>query len=97
MFFPPPGDAYTFVVNLHSYPYCWINSAISGGLLWLYLFPSKWPDWNAPFRAGIPIIALFFLSNVFLAITPLIPPTPDFSLYAHLPYWVCFRGNILCL
>ena len=86
---PPPGDAYNFVINLHSYPYSWINSAISGGLLCVYLFPSRWPDWDPPYRAGILVIILFFLSNVFLAFAPMIPPPPDFSLYEHLPYWVC--------
>ncbi|KAF8590532.1 high affinity methionine permease [Ramaria rubella] len=99
MFFPPPGDAYNFVLNLHSYPFCWINFAISGGLLWLYLSPSGRANWDPPYRAGIPVITLFLLSNLFLAIAPLIPPAPGFSLYEHLPYWshVAATGTILAV
>jgi hypothetical protein len=88
MFCPPPGDAFNFVLNLHSYPYSLINSFVSAGLLWLYFSSSGGRDWDPPFRAGIPVITIFLVSNLFLIVAPLIPPTPEFSLYEHLPYWV---------
>jgi hypothetical protein len=85
---PPPGDAYNFVLNLHMYPISVTDLFVSGGLLWLYVSPSRDCDWDPPFRAGIPIIIFFLLSNVFLVVAPLIPPAPEFVLYKHLPYWV---------
>lgn len=30
----------------------------------------------------------FFLSNVFLLIVPLIPPSAGYEVYEHLPYYV---------
>ncbi|KAF8518434.1 high affinity methionine permease [Hysterangium stoloniferum] len=88
MFTPPPGDAYNFVMNLDNYPYACINTAISGGLLWLYLSPSGKLHWNPPYRAGVLAVTLFLLSNLFLTVVPLIPPSPDFRLYDFLPYWI---------
>jgi len=40
MFVPPPGDAFNFVANVNILPIAWINLAISGGLLWIYLHSS---------------------------------------------------------
>jgi len=88
IFCPPPGDAYNFVLNLHIYPISLTDLFVSGGLLWLYLSPAGGWDWDPPFRAGFPIITFFLLSNIFLVIAPIIPPTPEFVLYKHLPYWV---------
>lgn len=45
-------------------------------------------EWKPPFHAYYPVIACFFLSNVFLVFAPLIPPAAGFRPYAHLPYWV---------
>ncbi|KAJ8586141.1 amino acid transporter [Rhizopogon salebrosus TDB-379] len=83
----PPGDAYLFIINLSSYPFTMFNLLISGGLLLLYTPAFKSYDWRPPFRAWTSVIVFFFLSNVFLAIVPMIPPSPGFDVYEHLPYW----------
>ncbi|GJJ14912.1 hypothetical protein Clacol_009182 [Clathrus columnatus] len=88
MMVPPPGDAYNFVLNLLIYPTGLVNAVIAGGLIWLYLSPYGTQNWQPPFRAGLTVVIAFFLSNIFLSVAPLIPPTPEFSLYEYLPYWV---------
>ncbi|KAI0065303.1 high-affinity methionine permease [Artomyces pyxidatus] len=87
---PPPGDVFNFVLNLVSYPLAIINAAISAGLLFLYtpLATRVGYDWSPPFRASWPVVLFFFLSNVFLAVAPLVPPAPGLSPYVHLPYWL---------
>ncbi|KAG2107853.1 amino acid permease-domain-containing protein [Suillus cothurnatus] len=83
----PPGDAYLFFVNFSSYPLTMFNILISGGLLLLYTPAYKSYEWCPPFRAWTSVVILFLLSNIFLAIVPLIPPSPGFDVYEHLPYW----------
>jgi len=106
----PPGDAYLFFVNclylmtwswalsnhilVSSYPLTMFNILISGGLLLLYTPAYKSYEWCPPFRAWTSVVILFLLSNIFLAIVPLIPPSPGFDVYEHLPYWV--RRRCLC-
>lgn len=83
----PPGDAYLFIVNFSMYPLALFNMLISGGLLLLYTPAFKPYEWCPPFQAWKSIVIFFFLSNVFLAIVPMIPPSPGFDVYEHLPYW----------
>ncbi|KAF8834677.1 amino acid transporter [Paxillus ammoniavirescens] len=83
----PPGDAYLFIVNYSSYPLALFNLLISGGLLLLYTHPFESYNWNPPFRAHKYAVVFFFLSNVFLAVVPMIPPSSGFELYEHLPYY----------
>ncbi|KAG1783373.1 APC amino acid permease [Suillus placidus] len=83
----PPGDAYLFIVNFSSYPLTMFNMLISGGLLLLYTPAFKSYEWRPPFRAWKTIVIFFFLSNVFLAIVPMVPPSPGSDVYEHLPYW----------
>lgn len=71
-----------------SYPLAIINALISGGLLLLYTPVLRHWNWAPPFRATIPVVLFFFLSNVFLVIAPLVPPPPGSSVYKSLPYWV---------
>ncbi|KAJ7622004.1 high-affinity methionine permease [Mycena polygramma] len=88
---PPPGDAYNLILNMISYPLAIINAAISGGLLALGYTPLGARlgfVWAPPFRASAPVVAFFFLSNLFLAAAPLVPPVPGQSPYLHLPYWL---------
>ena len=77
--------------SVSSYPLSLINSFVSGGLLFMRV-PSlglgKLYNWHPPFKAYIPVIAFFFLSNVFLALAPLVPPAHGFRPYESLPYWV---------
>ncbi|KAG2354976.1 APC amino acid permease [Suillus spraguei] len=83
----PPGDAYLFFVNFSSYPLTMFNMLISGGLLLLYTPAFKSYEWCPPFRAWKSVVIFFFLSNVFLAVVPMIPPSPGSDVYEHLPYW----------
>ena len=95
MLAPPPGDAYNFLLNLISYPLAIVNSFVSAGLIWLYLH-KKTNNWNPPFKAALPVIVFFFLSNVYLVIAPYIPPTGGESVYKSLPYYLyCVVGTAL--
>lgn len=88
MLAPPPGDAYLFMISLSSYSLAIINTLVSGGLLLLYTKAYQEWNWDPLFRAPKLIIWLFFLSNVFLVVIPLIPPAPGSRVYDHLPYWL---------
>ncbi|KAH7882813.1 APC amino acid permease [Phlebopus sp. FC_14] len=83
----PPGDAYLFIVNYSSYPLALFNLLTSGGLLLLDTSPFKSYDWSPPFRAYRYAVVFFFLSNVFLALVPMIPPDAGYDVYEHLPYY----------
>ncbi|KIJ63769.1 hypothetical protein HYDPIDRAFT_175819 [Hydnomerulius pinastri MD-312] len=85
--FAPPGDAYLFIVNYSSYPLALFNLLISGGLLLLYTRPFKSYNWDPPFRAYKYAVIFFFLSNVFLAVVPMVPPSAGSEPYEHLPYY----------
>jgi len=83
----PPGDAYLFIVNYSSYPLALFNLLVSGGLLLLYTDAFKSYHWDPPFRAYKSVVVLFFLSNVFLVVVPVIPPSAGHEPYKHLPYY----------
>ncbi|KAF9240469.1 APC amino acid permease [Melanogaster broomeanus] len=90
MAFAPAGDAYLFLVNYTSYPLVLVSLFVSGGLLLLYTPPFKSYNWDPPFRAHKYAVVFFFLSNVFLAAVPVVPPSAGSELYEHLPlllYW----------
>ncbi|KAK0723454.1 amino acid/polyamine transporter I [Lasiosphaeria miniovina] len=82
---PPPGPAYNFIVNLYTYPGAWINSFVAGGLI--YLHYSKKENWTSGWYTYLPIIVVFLLSNVFLALVPFIPPDGDWNADGY-PYYV---------
>ncbi|CAL1710391.1 unnamed protein product [Somion occarium] len=91
MLAPPPGDAYNFLLNLISYPLAIVNVFVSAGLVYLYL-NAKRLNWNPPFRATLPVVILFLLSNIYLVIAPYIPPDGD-NVYNELPYYLhCVVG-----
>ncbi|KAJ6612557.1 APC amino acid permease [Mycena sp. CBHHK59/15] len=71
-----------------SYSLALINTLVSFGLLLLYTPAYRAFNWKPPFRAPKAVIALFFLSNVFLVAVPLVPPAPGSRVYDHLPYWL---------
>lgn len=87
----PAGDAYLFMLSMSSYPLSLINTLVSGGLLLLHLpnigFAKSY-NWDPPFKTYLPVIAFFFISNLFLAFAPLVPPAPGFEPYQNLPYWL---------
>ncbi|KAH9843013.1 amino acid transporter [Rhodofomes roseus] len=90
----PTGDAYLFMINMITYPISLINMFVSLGLLYLHtplrarLSPGLHALWAPPFRAWTSVVAVFFLSNVFLVLAPLVPPAPGFKVYENLPYWL---------
>ncbi|KAG5641925.1 hypothetical protein DXG03_003971 [Asterophora parasitica] len=86
------GDAYLVLVNSSMYSISLVNTLVSFGLLLLYTPLYRQRNWSPPFRAPKSIIAIFFLSNVFLVIVPFIPPTPGSRTYTRLPYWAHVFG-----
>lgn len=80
MLAPPQGDAYTFVLNLSSYPLNVVNFFVGLGLCLTYVPDSsrlKLPwlrGWKPPFRATSPITVFFTLVSLFLVVVPWIPP-----------------------
>lgn len=86
---PPPGDAYNFILNLISYPLNVVNTAISGGLLYIYWKKYRGRiEWNPPIKATIPVVAFFFLSSLYLVVAPYVPPSAGQSVYNSLPYYI---------
>ncbi|KAJ7131513.1 APC amino acid permease [Mycena crocata] len=86
---PPPGDAYTFLLSISSYSLTLINTLVSLGLLLLHTsaYQRAW-GWDPPFRAPRVVVVLFFLSNVFLALIPLIPPADGERTFERIPYYM---------
>ncbi|KAJ6571447.1 APC amino acid permease [Mycena capillaripes] len=85
---PPPGDAYLFMISTSSYSLALINTLVSFGLLLLHTPAYKAFGWAPPFRAPRIVTVLFFLSNIFLVVVPLIPPAPGRRVYDALPYYL---------
>ncbi|AMD22458.1 HHL312Wp [Eremothecium sinecaudum] len=86
---PPTGDAYNLILNLNSYPMNIVNTAISGGLLWIYWQRYKGRvEWDPPIKAGVVVTTIFFLTSIYLVIAPYVPPSNGNSTYDSLPYWI---------
>ncbi|KAK4679769.1 hypothetical protein QC764_207030 [Podospora pseudoanserina] len=81
---PPPGPAYNFIVNLYTYPGAWINTMVAGGLIYLQFKKSE--NWSSPWRTWLPVTIVYLLLNIFLAITPFIPPNSDWNADGY-PYY----------
>ncbi|KAH7632466.1 amino acid permease-domain-containing protein [Sordaria sp. MPI-SDFR-AT-0083] len=81
---PPPGPAYNFLVNLYTYPGAWINGLVAGGLIYLRL--SKTEGWSSPWHTWLPVVFIYLCLNLFLAITPFIPPNDDWNADGY-PYY----------
>jgi hypothetical protein len=45
-------------------------------------------NWDPPFRAHKYAVVFFFLSNVFLTVVPMVPPSAGFEPYEYLIYYV---------
>lgn len=54
----------------------------------LYTDAFKSYNWDPPFRAYKFAVVFFFLSNIFLAVVPMVPPSAGYEPYEHLPYYV---------
>ena len=84
---PPPGEIYTFLIEIGGYPVSVISVAVSGGLLYIYYNDNKANNltaassrsrtikpWNSPIPAPKWAIIIFFASNLLVCILPWIPP-----------------------
>ncbi len=69
----------------YTYPGAWINTFVAAGLIYLHYTPSE--GWTSPWHTYLPIIVLYLLSNVFLAMVPFIPPEGGSSPDGY-PYYV---------
>ncbi|KAJ7214391.1 APC amino acid permease [Mycena pura] len=85
---PPPGDAYLFLISMTSYALALVNTLVSFGLLLLHTRAYRAWEWDPPFRAPHAVVVLFFASNVFLVLVPLIPPAPGARAFEHIPYYM---------
>jgi hypothetical protein len=70
---------------------------MSLGLIHLYLHPfsiHRNPEhWSPPFRATLPVVVFFFISNIYLVVAPFVPPSKGQNVYQHLPYFLhCVVG-----
>ncbi|KAF2748542.1 high-affinity methionine permease-like protein [Sporormia fimetaria CBS 119925] len=82
---PPAGPAYNFIVDLYTYPGAWINGFVTAGLI--YLHYNKREHWTSPWRTYLPVAVLYLAANIFLALTPFIPPDGDWNAEGY-PYYV---------
>jgi hypothetical protein len=83
---PPPGEIYTFLVNIGGYPVSVLSVAISAGLLYLQLSPTE--RWQSPCPAQRSHVLVFLLSNFLLLIFPWVNPgegreNSKFAYYAY--------------
>ncbi|KAL1837120.1 hypothetical protein VTJ49DRAFT_4232 [Mycothermus thermophilus] len=83
---PPPGPAYNFIVNLYTYPGAWINTFVAGGLIYLRLRASE--RWWSPWQTHLTVPVVFLCLNIFLAVTPFVPPAADDWAADGYPYWL---------
>jgi len=91
---PPAGPAYNFIVNLYTYPGAWINGFVAAGLI--YLQWNKSEGWSSGWHTYLPISVIYLLLNIFLAITPFIPPEGDWDAEGY-PYYTFPVVGICCL
>lgn len=77
-----------------SYPLSVVNILVSGGLIHIYVYPSRYPDWAPGIRASLPVTIFFLMSNVYLTIAPFVPPAEaKDNIYETLPYYThCLAG-----
>lgn len=66
------------------YPGAWVNTFVTGGLI--YLHYNKSENWSSPWRTYLPVSITYLLLNLFLVITPLIPPSDDWNAGGY-PYY----------
>ena len=82
---PPPGEIYTFLIELGGYPVSVISVFVAGGLLYLQLTPSE--DWQSPKPASKILTLIFLLSNITLLVLPWIRPEGGQGAEGRFPYY----------
>ena len=83
---PPPGPAYSLIVDLYTYPGAWVNCFVAAGLI--YLRCNTRERWSSPFTVWLPVAGLFLMSNMFLAIVPFVPPRSHSGGNLGYPFYV---------
>ncbi|KAJ9610424.1 hypothetical protein H2200_005201 [Cladophialophora chaetospira] len=84
---PPPGEIYTFLVEIGGYPVSVLSVAIAGGLLYLQIASKE--RWQSPCPAPRLHTIVFLASNALLLIFPWIDPGREngsnkrFAYYAY--------------
>ncbi|KIW57734.1 hypothetical protein PV05_02296 [Exophiala xenobiotica] len=83
---PPPGEIYTFLVEIGGYPVSVLSVAVAGGLLYLQSSPRE--RWQSPCPARRLHTIIFLASNSLLLIFPWINPgekqgNKSFAYYAY--------------
>lgn len=89
---PPPGQIYTFLVELGGYPVSVVSVFVGGGLLYLQLTPSE--KWVSPKPANKVATILFLFSNIVLLVLPWIPPENGRGGRGVFPYYAYPAGGI---
>lgn len=77
-----------------SYTLALINTAVTIGLLTLYMPAYQVWNWSPPFHAPRWAVVFYLFANLFLVSVPFVPPSPGTKLYVHLPYWVSSSSSI---
>jgi hypothetical protein len=68
----------------YTYPGAWINTFVAGGLIYLRL--SKSENWSSPWQTYLPVPVIYLCLNIFLVVTPFIPPNSDWNADGY-PYY----------
>lgn len=82
----PPQSASlpTDTTHRYTYPGAWINTFVAGGLVYLRL--SKSENWSSPWHTYLPVPIIYLCLNIFLVVTPFIPPNSDWNADGY-PYY----------
>lgn len=68
---PPPGDIYTFILDVEGYAGTIVGASVSVGLL---LLRFRRPDLSRPYKAWLPAVFLRLGIASFLVAAPFFPP-----------------------
>ncbi|KAJ1922778.1 hypothetical protein IWQ60_006310 [Tieghemiomyces parasiticus] len=71
---PPPGEAFSLLVDVVGYPNWLFTGLTLCGLLYLRYTA---PDLPRPFRVWLPLTCVFIAVSVFLSIFPFVPPVDN--------------------
>ncbi|KAI5290181.1 hypothetical protein KEM54_002265 [Ascosphaera aggregata] len=80
----PMGDIYNFIIDVEVYPDTIISFLVVTGFFYL-----RWalPDLERPFKAWLAVPVFFLAGQIFLIVSPWIPP-PNGVGDTTLPYWL---------
>lgn len=72
------------MAHRYTYPGAWINTFVAGGLIYLRLTKSE--NWSSPWHTYLPVPIIYLCLNIFLVVTPFIPPNSDWNADGY-PYY----------